>query len=557
MRNSTYVLLVAGCLALAGSARADGPADTSAADEKALKEVGVKTDGPSLLAFFRRRTLTATDRGKAEELIRQLGAPAFKARELASAALIARGPVVLELLRRAQKNSDLEVSRRAERCIEKIQGKDYAPHVALAAARLIAKRRPEGAPAVLLAYLPFADSEALAGEVRTTLAAVAVRDGRPDGVLAAALADPSPLLRAAAGQALARADKAAARKLLQDADATVRARVASALALAGERDAVPVLINALPDLPQDYAWRAEDLLFRMAEGKSPPTAALGNDATGRRRCRDAWLAWWKDNGPAVNLAKLHERPALLGYTMMVLLDAGKVLEVGPDNRARWEVSGLLFPLDAQYLPGDRLLVAEYHGQRVTERNSKGDVLWSRRVQGSLPGSGPQAARRLANGNTFIVTDAQVLEVDRNGSEVFSWSPPTAVRIMKATKLDNGDMALLTTEPRVIRLDASGKELSSFPVQLAMRLFGGRLHMLRNGRVLVPHNAENKVVEYDPQGKVLWQVAVEEPIAAWRLPNGHTLVTSMSERRAIEFDRAGHEVWTYRSTTSRVTRAFRR
>jgi hypothetical protein len=320
--------------------------------------------------------------------------------------------------------------------------------------------------------------------------------------------------------------------------------------VAGDRAAVPVLIAALPDLPQPAAWRAEDVLYRLAEGRTPPAVTMGGDETGRRKYRDAWAAWWKENGARVDLAKLHERPRMLGYTLVVLLDAGKVMELGPGNRVRWEVSGLLFPLDAQYLPGDRILVAEYHAQRVTERNTKGDILWLKRVVG------PLACRRLANGNTFIVTDSQLLEVDRSGTEVFSWSPDNGARIMKASKLDNGEMVLLTTDPSVVRLDAAGKKLGSFPVNLGMRLFGGRIQMQRNGRVLLPHNAENKVVEYDAQGKEVWQVTVEEPIAAWRLPNGNTLVTSMSQRRAVEFDRSGHQVWEYRADT-RVTRAFRR
>jgi outer membrane protein assembly factor BamB len=74
---------------------------------------------------------------------------------------------------------------------------------------------------------------------------------------------------------------------------------------------------------------------------------------------------------------------------------------------------------------------------------------------------------------------------------------------------------------------------------------------------VPHNAENKVVEYDPTGKVLWEVTVDAPIAATRLPNGNTLVTSMlPQRGAVEFNRNGEEVWTYKTET-RVTRALRR
>ena len=106
------------------------------------------------------------------------------------------------------------------------------------------------------------------------------------------------------------------------------------------------------------------------------------------------------------------------------------------------------------------------------------------------------------------------------------------------------------------LDTTGKELHSFTVNLGTRLFGGRLHMLPNGRVLVPHNAENKVVEYDINGKAVWQVEIEQPVAATRLPNGNTLVTTMTQNRAVEFDRSGREVWEYKTDT-RVTRALRR
>jgi hypothetical protein len=539
-------LLFLGWLAVAGAARAGGTAD----DEKALKTAGVKTDGEGLLQFFQKRTLTPEERAKVEGLIGQLGATAFKTREQATANLIARGPVVLEMLRQAARSQDLEVSRRAERCIHKIQEKDYPPQVPVIAARLLRQRKPAGAVPVLLAYLPFADNESIADEVRASLAALALHDGHPDKVLMAALTDKSPVLRGAAGEALARSDKAAVRKLLQDPDATVRYRVAVALTMAGERDAVPILINSLPELPQSAAWRAEDLLFRLADGKMPPAVSLGSDESGRRKCRDAWLAWWKDKGPGVNLARLTEGPRLLNYTLIVLLDAGKVLELGRDDRVRWEINNLMFPLDAQVLPGDRVLVAEYHASRVTERSSKGNILWQYRV------AGPLGAQRLANGHTFIITDTQLAEVDDQGSDVFRHSMPAGERIMKATKLPSGEMVCLTSDSRVVRLDPTGKELSSFPVTLSMRLFGGRLDVLPTGRVLVPHNGENKVVEYDSQGKEVWKVNVDQPIAAMRLPNGHTLVTSMSENRAIEFDRAGHEVWQYRATT-RVTRAFRR
>ena len=104
------------------------------------------------------------------------------------------------------------------------------------------------------------------------------------------------------------------------------------------------------------------------------------------------------------------------------------------------------------------------------------------------------------------------------------------------------------------LDAKGKELRGFNVDL--RYSGGRIDVLPNGNVLMPEAGNNRVVELDKQGGVVWEVAAEQPIAAVRLANGNTLITSMTEHRAVEVDREGKEVWQYRQDT-RVTRAFRR
>ena len=65
-----------------------------------------------------------------------------------------------------------------------------------------------------------------------------------------------------------------------------------------------------------------------------------------------------------------------------------------------------------------------------------------------------------------------------------------------------------------------------------------------------------MAEYDAEGKMVWHVDVQQPIAAVRLPNGNTIVTSMSQNRAVEFDQSKMEVWEFRDKT-RVTRAVRR
>jgi hypothetical protein len=421
---------------------------------------------------------------------------------------------------------------------------------------VLKERKTVGSTAVLLAYLPYADNEMVADEVRRTLAALAEVSGKPDTVLVKALQGKDPVSRAAAAEALARTtDKElqkSIRKLLEDSSPLVRFRVAMALIASREPGAVPVLIDLLPELSQTQAWQAEDLLFRVADGNEPPRVSLGPSRASREKARDGWQNWWKGHSDRVDLAKLNTRPRVMGFTVVVLLERGEVAELGQNNQVRWKVSNLTFPLDVQMLPGDRLLVAEYHAGKVTERNLKGDLLWQYRVVG------PLVAQRLANGNTFIATDSQLIEVDRNGTRVSTFAFPTGERIMKAARLPSGETVCLTDDARVVRLDTSGREEKdkSFPVMIGKRLFGGRLYFSPKGGVLLPHNAENKVVEYDIHGKVVWQVRINQPVAAVRLPNGNTLVTTYLQNRAVEFDPAGKEVWEYQADT-KVTRALRR
>src|SRR4030095_8790184 len=119
-------------------------------------------------------------------------------------------------------------------------------------------------------------------------------------------------------------------------------------------------------------------------------------------------------------------------------------------------------------------------------------------------AGPLVAHRLANGNTFIATDTDLVEYDRTDKEVFHVVKNAGERNMKAFKLANGEIAILTSDSRIVRVASTGKALHSFNISLGTRLYGGRIHMLPNGRVLVPHNSENKVVEYDSAGKQVWE-----------------------------------------------------
>ncbi|HZT83370.1 MAG TPA: HEAT repeat domain-containing protein, partial [Gemmataceae bacterium] len=450
------------------------------------------------------------------------------------------GPSALPFLRAALRDPDAEVSHRARRCLEKIEPRSDLP-LALAAARLLAVRRPADAAPVLLAYLPAADDESLQEEVLRALAAAGLRDGTPDPAVIDALSDKDPARRAAAASVAARGKaehRKAAARLLGDPDAAVRYRAAAALARAGDKRAVPALIALLSEGPPALAWQAEDILCRLA-GDQPPAALSGADAPGRKKCRAAWEEWWKKHADKVDLAKLTAEEPPRGLTVICDCDfngqfrQGRLWECGRDGKPRWHIDGVQNPADVQILPGGRFLVAECQGHLITERDRAGKVLWSHRLENY-----PVACQRLPNGNTFMASYTELREVTRDGKVLWSHKRPGSIYC--AQKLRNGNVLYAHSSGSLVEMQTDGREVRTVNVG-GLGAWSG-VEPLPGGRYLVAQYAMNRVVEVDDRGKVLWECSVGTPAWATRLRNGNTLVTSTNAHAVIEVDRGGKEVW---------------
>ncbi len=531
---------------------------TADMEDSALKAAGIPTDGPGLAAYFKKRTATVSTEVQIKELVRRLGDDEFKTREEASRQLMMIGPRARPFLQAALKDEDPEIVRRAQDCLERIS-RDTSVTALSAAVRVLARRRPSDAAAVLLHYLPSAEDERVAETIRQVLPNLAVRDGKAEAAFVEALKDESPEKRAAAAAALAAAHLPdvlpSVRKLLLDRDPSVRLSVGLALAAQGDKDAVPVLIRSIEDVPLQHNGLVLELLNRLADGMPPPGATVANQQA-RQKYRQAWESWWKAHKDKIESDRLAQASRSLGFTLIVLLDLNTIELLDRAKDVRWRFNSTNKPLDVQLLPGEeRVLIAEYMLNRVSERNLKGEIVWQR------PIASPLVAQRLPNGHTFIATSNQLIEIDKDGKEVFSYSRPDGGEFLRAMKLRDGGIACIVrvgvAATRYVRLTPSGKdfkEAKSWDVQV--RTSGGRIDVLPNGHVVIPEMDNNRVVEYDADGQSVWEVALDQPIAAVRLPNGNTLVTLMRENRAVEVDRTGKEVWQFKAET-RVTRALRR
>ncbi|HWG44370.1 MAG TPA: HEAT repeat domain-containing protein [Gemmataceae bacterium] len=531
-------------LTMSASASAAGDEPESAADEEALRTAHYPTDGPGLLELFHKRTLDDDKLAHIKALIVQLGSVSFALREEASTELVSIGSGAAALLRQAARHADLEIRWRARRALSDIQH-DSDAEVVISAVRVLGRRKPVKTAEVLLAYLPSAEDPRITDEVCVTLASVAVRQGKANPILVQALTDREAVKRGAAGAALAaagcREQFSTVRRLLHDRDAFVRQRVATALLVAHDKSAVPALIALLTELPLADAERVEDLLVLLA-GEKTPHGDLEGGAAARRKYREAWAAWWTRQGDELDLAKIEGLGRPLGHTLIAQVGAGgegSLQAIDPRGRKRWHIDGLQYPIDAQVIDAQRVLITEYTGRRVTERDHKGKILWQTQVDSS-----PVSARRLPNGNIFIATRTRIYEVDRKGSEVWTLNAPLG-RFSAACPLRDGSIGVISTTGEFQHLDREGKVLKSFRVGRVGRSLGMQIQALPNGHVLVPHYTANSVVEYDSDGKVIWTAQAHRPTCVRRLPNGHTLISSRLSSVVVELDRKGQEVWSHR------------
>ena len=487
--------------------------DAIKADEKILQDVKVGIDPAALLDYFRKLTHTEPDPKQVAQLIQELGNPTFKKREQAFSDLQGFGGSVLPLLRKAtlkskeDPNGSVERLRRLENLIRRIEEK-VNPTVQAASVRLLAAHKPDKAAEVLLAFLPFAVDEYVVQEVCDTLTVLAVRDGKPDPALLLGVTDKVAIRRAAAASALLRAgvkeQLPKLRPLLKDPEPKVRLRVALALIGHKDNDAIPQLVDALAHLSPEELVSAEEVLLRLA-GKDAPNVALGIDKETRKQTAEEWAAWWDKAKGGVDLAKIDLEKLPVGFTVVarqttqrivngVLTQGGQIVELDRHKKPRWSFDLSTMPVDVQVLGNHRVLVTEYQGMCVTERDFKGNIKWEKQVP-----SNPLSARRLPNGNTLVVMRNAVLEYDRAGKEVFNHQRNNS-DCYRAAKLPNGDLMVINFQGKVERIDAKTKKVvKEYSIANNLGSLWGSIDVLPNGNLLVGLSLTNKVVEFDQDG----------------------------------------------------------
>jgi hypothetical protein len=544
-----WSLLALASLVLAVELSKAAEDDTVKADLAALKAAGSATDNKTLLGFIRKRTVSEALRTKIAGLIRDLGHDEYSTRTRAQVDLIDIGGPARPQLRAALADPDAEIRKRAKRALAKIGSATAEANLIAATARVLAARKAPGACATLLDFLPSSEEVETTEEVAAVLPRLALdRDKKADPALLKALSDKYPVKRWAAASALAQAalkdNRAAIVKLLDDPEPSVRRHVAVAMLEVKDKEGIPTLIGLLGSKSAADAELAEDLLVSIAGEKAPP-APDAEAINARDRYRKAWEGWWKDNKGSIDLAKVDLNPVGHGYTVVGVMagigkgrvTSSKMLILDPSMKVKWEIENLNYPVYGCLTRRNRALVCEYNVNRVTERDSKGKILFTKNLTGQ-----PVYAQRLPNGNTFIVTRNQLLEVDRSGNAVKTIT--RSYDIVTAYRHKDGTFSMISSNGQCLKLDSSGRQTGSFTVGYLYYSIGLKVHFLPKGGVVVPDYNRSKVREYDASGKLVREFDAFRPTSVTKLSNGGYLVCSRFNAGLVEYDKNGKQSSTH-------------
>ena len=207
------------------------------------------------------------------------------------------------------------------------------------------------------------------------------------------------------------------------------------------------------------------------------------------------------------------------------------------------------------------LIAQDKG-RVAIVEPDGSVGWSWQN-----GTGAHDMHLLPSGNLLVPTAPNaIVELTPEKEVVWQWgSKPISASVEKVEihafeRLDNGlTMVAETGNRRIVEVDRDGAVQHEIPLKVDNPHWHHDTRLVRltpDQTYLVAHEYDGAVREYDRDGKIVWDYSVEltgpatpthrghgtDVYSAYRLPSGNTLIGGGNNNRVLEVDPAGNIVW---------------
>ena len=151
----------------------------------------------------------------------------------------------------------------------------------------------------------------------------------------------------------------------------------------------------------------------------------------------------------------------------------------------------------------------------------------------------------------------VIEITSDGKETLIWKgTQSEVNAAHPTDSDTFVITEAGSKPRLLEVDRSGKVLVEFPLQCQKANHHLQTRMARkltDGTYLAPHLLDFAVLNYDASGKVISKLDTtvagdtERKIHTWpftaiRHGDGQTMVCCTNGNRVVDFDADGKIIW---------------
>ena len=404
--------------------------------------------------------------------------------------------------------------------------------------RLITLVRPANAIEIILAYIPSCNDDNIQDLLGECLGLYLNDQNTIPPALIAASTSSIEEIRTFAGRVLAQSPNEIAQKtcttLLSDSSIRVRFEVARESIKNQNKSAIPALIELMTKVPAEKVEAIDQTLRAIAKDKSPESK---NDS---KVDAVAWNTWWQKEGTQLVLTPgLKNQEALKNFLVVESFNqekkSGRVFLITPSGKTLWEIANLSNPTDALLLPNNKILITEQGANRITERDTKGNISWEKSA------TNPFLSQRLSNGNIFIASRNKIVEVGRNGNEIFSFSYPNET-ILAACKTRTNEYALLSYNGVFLKLDSKGNEVSKsripFPTNFGIN--GGAI--TQNDRVLVSIPTLNKIMEFNFSGQATWESTITMPGIPTKLPNGNVVAPSLNGSKIVEIQMDGKIIY---------------
>jgi len=345
----------------------------------------------------------------------------------------------------------------------------------------------------------------------------------------------------------------AALKVLDDEKEYVRLLVARSLTtVLHDKAGFPTVIKLLN--PESDPSIVDAIIEHVTEGKDDtkvPVMPDTDDAKAWARYRENLAGWWKEKGEKVDLKKVDFDGVGRAYMIACYYSyngkqrGGKVIELDKDGKIikhELELEQIAYPYFAAKARNDRILICDWQGAKVSERDLKTKkVIWETQAN---PNSRPVSAERLPNGNTLIVGQNSVIEVNREGKEpkeIYK-RQQFSMDIVTAGKHRDGTYTILLQNGEVLRLSAELKETKKYSLGGYVGYsVGVKLHYLPNGGVVIPDYSRSKLREFDSTGKQVAEITASMPTSATKLSNGNYAYFSRSNNHLYEIKKDGSKV----------------